>query len=488
MIACRWFTAASLVIVCACQKNAGPGDDPVALERRLRAHVNFLSSDELEGRGTPSRGLDAAAAYLESRLVEIGAEPVVNGSYRQKYRIGSYLPGEAKVTVKINGKPVDAKDYVFINVGRDPAKGPISLPLVEAGSGLVYEEKGIDELAKLDVRGKAVVVRKGAPWHLDASAVFGPDRAVGKLIAATVRGAELLVYLSEELDFCVEAECQFFKEMKQAPVGFVRDPMLKHASALNPILALRPKAYGSAPGSRIEIGIDAKVREADASNVLGLIGGTDSQLTKDHVLLTAHYDHLGSRPAKPGEDGIWNGADDNASGTAGVLEVAREVAQRPGKRSVLVFFTSGEGRGILGSAYYSAHPVIPISQIAVQLNLDMIGRSSGKVQAIAHHSPQLYRDAVAAGKAAGIEAIEDQQPSWRVTYLTDVYHFARAGVPGVEFFTGIHPDYHQPSDTAEKIHYREMVRIVAVASRMTRLYVDGKAKPAVERPKWFVTP
>jgi len=471
-----------LLAACASRQPAAPETNGAA--RRLSADVNYLAADELEGRGTPSRGLDLAALYLEAQLRAAGVAPAVDGSFRQSYTIGAYDPNTARVTVRINGKTVAPADYVFVNIGRDPAKGPISLALVDAGNGMVLEEKSVDDLSKLDIRGKAVVARKAAPWPLEPKSVFGPDRAIGKVMAATVRGAEMLVYLSEDLD-TGDAEAGFFHEMKSAPVAFVRQAGLTHASALNPILVLKPKAY--APGN-IEISIDTKVEEGRASNVLGRIEGSDPTLKNEWVVVSAHYDHLGSHAVPAGQDGIWNGADDNASGTAGILEIAREMARRPGKRSVLVFFTSGEDRGIFGSAFYSVKPVIAMKDVAAQINLDMIGRSHGKVEALAHGAPALYDLAVATGKRHSIEVIPDQQPTWRLLYLTDLYHFARAGVPGIHFFTGLHADYHQPSDTAAKIRYEEMARLAALAGEMARVYADGAPRPGFERPKWFVTP
>jgi Zn-dependent M28 family amino/carboxypeptidase len=265
-------------------------------------------------------------------------------------------------------------------------------------------------------------------------------------------------------------------------------------------LVLRPSVFSKAIGKNldelrpgplgagIEVRIDAAVREGQASNVLGKIEGTDPNLRNEWVVLSAHYDHIGAHEVPAGQDGVWNGADDNASGTAAVLELARRLARHPGKRSVLVFFTSGEDRGILGSAYYASQPLVPMDRVAVQINLDMIGRSEGKVQVIADNSQPLYEQAVQTAQAHGIEVIPDQQPTWRLVYLTDAYHFARSGIPYAFFFTGTHPDYHQPSDTADKIRYEELERIVETAADMTRFYAEGGARPRSERPKWFVTP
>ena len=466
---------------------SAPADAAAALNR-LRSDVTFLASDDLEGRGTPSRGLDLAALYLETQLQAAGVVPAASGSYRQVYTVGHYAPADARVVVRINGRTVNPGDYIFVNSGRDPARGPIALPLVEVGYGVVAEERNVDELAGRDLRGKAVVARKGAPWPVDPGTVFGPDRVVGKLIAAGARGAGLLVYLSEELDAGSDAESMLVRQMKGVPVAFLR-PEILHASAFIPGLLLRPKAYAAGGAGKIEVSISASVREARASNVVGKIEGTDPALRNEWVVVSAHYDHLGFRPAPAGEDGIWNGADDNASGTAAVLEIARQIARVPLRRSLLVLLVSGEENGLLGSAYYAANPVVAMKQVVAQINLDMVGRPEGnKVEAIAHVSPALFEQGVRAGKSRGVAVVADQHPEWRALYLTDTYAFARAEVPCIHFSTSLHSDYHQPSDTADKIRYAEMARIAAAAAEMARVYLDGAPRPTFQRPKWFVTP
>jgi Zn-dependent M28 family amino/carboxypeptidase len=334
--------------------------------------------------------------------------------------------------------------------------------------------------------------------------VFGADRAMGKLLASTARGARMLIYVSPELDQGEEAEAGFFRQMKSVPVGFLREPGLgpggQPASALNPVLVITPQALAEALGEslekfargplgkRVEIQIETPVREGRASNVLGKIEGADASLRDQWVALTAHYDHLGSHQVPPGQDGVWNGADDNASGTSVVLEMARRLAASPPRRGVLVLFTSGEDRGLFGSAFYALQPVVPMDRVVVNVNVDMVGRSQGQVQAIADGAPQLFEKAVELGRKHSIQVIPDQQPHWRVSYLIDSYHFLRFGVPAVFFFTGTHPDYHQPSDTADKIHYAEMAKILETAAELTRFYADGAAKPDFRRPDWFLTP
>ena len=500
-----WFAVLPLLCGVACRQTPAPPIPAATAAPRLEADVRFLSDDALEGRGTPGRGLDTAAAYLETQLRLAGVRPGTPDGYRQWYRTGDYSPAQAKVTVEIAGRMLPASSYVFINFGRDPAPGPIDLELVNAGDGVVAEEKKVNHLEGLDLRGKAVLARKGADWTPDPQAVFGSDRAMGKVLATTARGAQLLVYASPDLaTAAADAEAGFFAQMKDAPVGFVREPGLgpggQPLSALSPLLIVTPQVLlqtlGSPPeqlprgalGKRVAIRIAAPIRDGRASNVLGRIEGANPALRDQWVVLTAHYDHLGSHEVPAGQDGIWNGADDDASGTAAVLEMARRLAASPPQRSVLIFFTSGEDRGLFGSAFYALHPLVPMDRVVVNVNMDMIGRSQGQVQAIAHGAPSLYQKAVELGRAHQIQVVEDQQPLWRVSYLIDSYHFLRFNVPAIFFFTGVHPDYHQPSDTADKIRYPEMARIVDLAAGLTRHWADGAPKPDFQRPAWFVTP
>jgi hypothetical protein len=469
------------------------------LSRRLQADIEFLASPELEGRGTPSRGLDVAALYLETRLRALGAQPAAGGSYRQTYRLGEYRPGAARVTALLAGNELALEDYVFWNISRDPAGSPFRLPLVSAGQGVSAPDRGVEDLSGLKLEGTAAVVAKGAPWALDPDKVFGPDRALGKIVSTTVRGARMLVYLSDDLDSEADEESRFFAQMKEATVSFLRESGVGHASALSPVLIVRRAAFERALGrpvalaergpigADLEIRMDAEVREGRAANVVAVLPGGDPGLRHEYVLLSAHYDHLGARETEDGKK-LWPGADDNASGVAGVLEIVRRLASRPRKRSVLIFFGSGEERAILGSAYYNAHPLVPMDRIGVQLNIDMIGRSDGTIQGVADGSPELFAAAARCAEARGIEMVADRQPDWRLVYLTDTYHFARAGTPFLFYFTGFHNDYHQPSDSPEKIQYPEMGRIVKAAGDLARHYAGGAPLPRFERPAWFITP
>ena len=199
------------------------------------------------------------------------------------------------------------------------------------------------------------------------------------------------------------------------------------------------------------------------SNVIGLVRGADEKLRDEFVVFSAHYDHVGIFAPVAG-DSIYNGADDNASGTAAILELAEAFYSLPEdvrpRRSLLFLLVSGEEKGLLGSAYFSEHPTVSLSQVVANINIDMIGRSdSSRVQAIAPGAESLYKTVLSVNKHIGLNVLPDQQPQMRLIYLSDQYQFVRNDIPAVFFFTGLHPDYHQPSDEFDKVNFIDCEKI-----------------------------
>jgi peptidase M28-like protein len=490
-------------------------DEAAARRARVESTIRFLADDLLEGRGTPGRGLDIAAVYLAAELQAAGLAPANGDSYFQSYQVKEFLPGAAHYEITLAGKRLEPAEFILVPFGLDPAQ-PLRADLVFAGYGVVAPERKVNDLAGVDVRDRAVVALLGAPWPLDPQAAFGYDRAVGKSIETFIRNGKLLVYVTSELDppDTTSTEVVLMEEGKNVPAAMLADFRGGSSMGLGSTLAITPAAFDRTLGpvvgntyaelqvlaakgklkarpipAQVELKVVAEVKTAEARNVVGMIRGSDPTLREEWVVMTAHYDHLGQKEVPAGEDGIWNGADDNASGTAAILEIARAIARGPApRRSLLVLFMSGEERGLLGSAHYSQHPLVPYDRVVLDLNVDMVGRSTGKVQGIAPTCAPLFEETVAIGKEHGIAVDPDQQLSWRVAYLTDSYHFTRFDVPAIEFFTGMHADYHQPSDSVEKIRYAELGRILAVMEGLTRRYVDGAPKPKVTRPAWFLTP
>lgn len=509
----------ALASLCACATAERPREEATAAassgaRQRLDATIRFLADEQLEGRGTPSRGLDIAALYLAAELRAAGWQPGQDGSYLQTYETLGYSPAEAKTRVLLNGHELKPTEFVFQNRGIDPATTPRRYDLMFGGHAIVWPERGVDQLGGADLRGKAVIALKGGPWPFETNALpLLPDHFIGKGVQAMVRNAAASIYVTDEFGRLdrpgemrtLQMRSKFQVSMLAAGAGRATPPWA-------PIVAISPEVFDrelaevaggtydqwqerltksdSHPrtiDAGVEIQIDVPTSRASASNVVATLPGSD--LNDEWVVLMAHYDHLGTRDAKPGEDRVYHGADDNASGSAAVLEVARRLASggKP-RRSVLCLLTSGEERYLLGSAWYTLHPIAPIEKIAAYINVDMVGRSAGDVSAIAALSPEMAAAMTEAGAGRGIRVGPDPKPEVRSIYLTDSYSFARLDVPGVHLFTDFHADYHQVTDTADKIRLDELVRISQVIEEVASRFAHGAKKVAVKRPAWFLTP
>jgi hypothetical protein len=510
-----------MAVSCACA-TAGHAPEATTLaasaevRRRLDATSRFLADDQLEGRGTPGRGLDLAALYLVAELRAAGWLPVGNGSYLQTYEALEYSPAQARTRVVLNGQELGPTEYLFVNRGIDPAATPRRHDLLFAGPGAVWQERAVDQLAGADLRGKAVVALKGSPWPFDPNAiVFQPDHVVGKGIQAMARNAALLVYVTDEFGKPENSgEVRGLLARSRMPVSMLATDAGRAVPPWAPIVAIPPsvfdRALARAAGgtfaewqdrlargsiaprpleARIEVEIDAQPKRARASNVVAVLPGTDPALRDEWLVMMAHYDHLGMREAEPGKDRVYHGADDNASGVAVVLEAARRLAAGPKpRRSVLCLLTSGEERFLLGSTWYTLHPVAPMDRVTAYVNVDMVGRSSGGVSAIATLSPAMATAVADAGGRKGIRVDPEARPELRSIYLIDGYPFARLDVPGVDLFTDFHADYHQVTDTADKIRLDELVRVTAVVADVVEAFAQGAPKAEVRRPSWFLTP
>ena len=482
-------------------------------QQRVEATMRFLADDLLEGRGTPSRGLDISALYLANELREAGWEPANQGSYLQTYALRTFSPQDSQYTISINGVQLKSDEYIFAPFAVDPAQAPFEYDLVFAGYGIFAPEKDVDDFEGIDLKGKAVVSLRGAPWELIPHVMHAYDRVIGKMVHVTVRQGALLVYVSHEFEPPASAEVNLLRDYSHITQAYMPEFEGKPTCGLGPVLVLTPAAFDKVLGevtggtyeewqdrlpkkkfksqdlqASVKINIETSTLKNKASNVVAMLRGNDPSRKDEWIVLTAHYDHLGKMAVPEGQDGIWNGADDNASGTAAILEIARRLKQGPPpRRSVLTVFTSGEELGLLGSAYYAKHPIIPMDQVIANINVDMIGRSQGIAYALATGSENLFNKTAAIGEKSAITIKPDPFPAWRIVYFVDSYHFARFNIPFVEFFTDFHPDYHQPSDEIRHIRFEELGEIMEVIFELTNHYAQGGTKPAFQRPAWFLT-
>ncbi len=249
-------------------------------------------------------------------------------------------------------------------------------------------------------------------------------------------------------------------------------------------VSTEPAVESGESGARVQLSADLRVETLAAPNVLGILRGSDRRLKEEYVVVSAHMDGLGVGAPVDG-DSIYNGADDNASGTAAVLEVAEAMAAlaRPPKRSIAFLAVSGEEKGLLGSSWFVDHPPIPLAKVIANLNIDMVGRNWEDTIAVVgkpYSSLGALVDSVAAAHPElKLSVVGDLWPREGFFFRSDHFNFARKGIPALFFFNGVHEDYHQPSDEVDKIKFGKAARISRLIFEVALAVANG-----AEPPRW----
>ena len=466
-----------------------------------RPHVVALAGERQEGRLTGSNGERLAADYLISQLKRIGARPLPN---QKDYR----LPFEFTAGTKDGGSRLSVANRTFaqrtdIQALSFSDNGEVSGQVVFAGYGIVVPDSqdfGYDSYATLDVKDKVVVVLRYFPEDADQKtrgilARYSGERF--KAMAARQHGAKALLIVTGPRSPNAGETMPMTFDTALAGSGIVAASISGAVGAA--ILAStgkslediqrsfdsgNPHAAGfEVPQATVTVAANVIREKRIGYNIAGYLpSGPGMKVDKPWIALGAHYDHLGR-----GENGnslagndergrVHFGADDNASGSAAVLAVGELFSTGPRRRNVLLAFWSGEELGLIGSAAFVNAPPVALSDIAAYFNFDMVGRMQDNkltVQA-AGTSPVWARTIEQANVAAGFDLVLQQDPY----QPTDVANFNGAGVPCLNFFTGTHTDYHKPSDTADKIQYEDLDRIVAFAAQVARRVGDSEEPPA----------
>ncbi|GBC77283.1 Aminopeptidase YwaD [bacterium HR08] len=484
------------------------GEDPRDREgaaitaEEIRAHVRFLASDDLRGRAAGTEGADRAARYIAEAFRRYGLKPVGDdGTFEQRFTfVARVVPGPTN-WLRMRTREGD-RDFAF---GRDfvplafSSSGAIEGEVVFVGYGLSAPELGYDEYANIEVSGKILLVLQGGPDDRDPHGRFHAHRAPQRKIAtAREKGARGIIFIAAEekaeddrlaalgYDHLFgDAGLPVLLLGRAAAVGLMR--------AAGEDLAERERALASTPtpraftlsGVRLVGYVDVKKEMRQTANVVGLLEGNDPVLKDEVIIIGAHYDHLGlggEHSLAPDQVGaVHNGADDNASGVAGLLELAQALAavRSSLRRSILFIAFSAEELGLLGSHHYVKHPILPLERTIAMLNFDMIGRlrESGVI---------VYGVGTSPFWASALErANEAIRLSLRVREdgvgPSDHTSFYLRGVPVLHFFTGVHEDYHKPSDDAEKIVAEGTERIISLAYALVRELDRQPARPAFVR-------
>lgn len=490
---------------------------------KLQQHVSYLASDALDGRRTGTAGANDAARYIAGEFARLGLRPGTSGpaSRRGSQMMARYLQSFPYVA----GVELGQKNEIVVGSQRlglrdewtplgSSANANVSGSLVFVGYGIKAAELNHDDYQGLPVSGNIALALAGTPDGENPHGQFFRFTDVRwKAIAARDAGAKALLVISGEPDFKQErlARINYDNLAGEAglPIAVVSQQALAKLApgvdveqldlgALRKLAAAKQQSSVKPIAGPVTVTTDVVRKSVPAYNVIGILDGSDPSLKSEAIVIGAHYDHLGrggegSLAPRSGE--IHHGADDNASGTAGLLELARMFAsERPRPKRTIVFIAfGGEEEGLLGSNYYVNHPVSPLAKTVAMLNMDMIGRMKDRKLVIGGvGSAKEWREIIAQGTA-------DATRSFDLTLNEDGFgpsdhsSFYGKQIPVLFFWTGTHNDYHKPSDTFEKINYADQTRIVNLVAYVVRnldtaaqrvTYTTAKA-PATPRTGGF---
>jgi len=453
----------------------------------IRRRIGIIADDSMRGRDTPSPELEEVAAYIASEFRRIGLKPGGdNGTFLQRYALNRVqFVAESSVALVHGGGDATlayGRDFVFADNMFENGDYAGELVLLTGALGAPTQ---MDTAA---LAGKMVVVAtrirnraerqrllawrpagvigltsaSDSLWTVaversNRSQMQDPSRPIGSPLVLSVRSAKLAPILTR-----LGADSSAVQQASEAPLA----AQTLRGAQLHVHARLRAVEHNSAP------------------NVVGILEGSDPRLKREYVVLSAHMDHVGvGRPVNG--DSIYNGADDDASGTIAVVEAAEAFAQlqpRP-KRSIIFLTVSGEEKGLWGSAYFADHSPVPVADIVADLNTDMVGRNwKDTIVVIGKEHSDLGATLNRVGAAhpeLRMQPIDDIWPQENFYFRSDHYNFARKGVPILFFFNGTHADYHRPSDSVDKIDAEKESRIVKLV-----FYLGLDVANAADRPKW----
>jgi hypothetical protein len=496
---------------------------------RLRGDLTFLASEPLAGRMSLERGSDVAIQYIASEFAKSGLKPLAGDSYLQPITLIEYH-ADTKATHLTLTRSGTGTHYHRLTdfFSSFPYDVTVKAPVVFAGYGITAPEFSYDDYAGIDARGKIVLVFDHEPQETDPRSIFnglGNTRhansrlkilnaqkhgAVGILVASEPNrkhGAllDMLLHNPVILDRLTRFPSQAIADDEaRIPLAIVNDALAANllatcgrtASQLQSSIdaTLKPASV-ALPDTQIEMQlVNTDSRRAVTANVVGLVEGSDPALKAETIVFSGHYDHDGVFDGK-----MYPGADDNGSGTVGVIELARAFAMNPAKpkRSILFAVFAAEERGLLGSYYYAQHPLRPLSNTRAVINFDMIGRNearsaqteglikiaddtSNELNLIGTINSPDYRSAVEReNRSTGLllNYKWDEDSALNVFQRSDQFPFSLFDIPAVWWFTGFHPDYHQPTDTVERINFVKMEKILRLAYLTGWSFADASTNP-----------
>ncbi len=463
----------------------------------LKQHLSILASDEMEGRETGTAGNEKAAKYLSDKMEQMGLQTVTSdGTYYQPISMQSQR--WEKIDMTINGKEYrHIWDFFALHEGNSGTEDLSENEIIFVGYGIADEN--LDNYKKTDVSGKTLLMYGGEPMDENGHSIITGSSAAStwttdpfrKINLAKEKGAEMVYIISENFKEKIADNRRFLMgpQVSLKPPGelessdekfryiFINPEMAKNmvGKKLKKVKKYRKKnaRKKSTKGFVIPVDIDGhmikRAQVKTTANVVGVLPGKSKK--QEYIIVTAHFDHLGKR----GND-IFNGADDNGSGTSAVLELIEAFTTASAfdlgpERSIIFLLVSGEEKGLLGSKFYTDYPLIPLDQTMVNVNIDMIGRVD-KLHDDPNYVYVIGSDRLSTTLHEVNEMVNSQYENLqldykynakddpnRYYYRSDHYNFAVKGIPAIFFFNGTHDDYHRPSDTIEKIDFDKMSKI-----------------------------
>jgi Zn-dependent M28 family amino/carboxypeptidase len=499
---------------------------------RWWAHVRYLADDKLQGRLTGSPGYSSAAAYVADRFKEYGLAPAGTSGYVQpvRFEVQRVVAAESSLALARGGREE------ALSIGRDallssrnPQPKAVAAPLAFVGYALHLPEAGYDDFAGQNLAGKVVVYVNGGPGDIPAAlkshARAAPEFA--KALEQTGALGAIGIPNPRSMDIPWERMALSASQpgMRIAEAALQDSHRPTFSALFNPasadklfagsghtIAELLALAAAARPLPRFALAVELRAKvvttteQVEAPNVVGLLPGSDPRLQDQVVVLSAHLDHLGVGEPIRG-DSIYNGAMDNASGVASLLEIARalhdagERGHKP-RRSLLFLALCGEEKGLLGSRYFAGHPTVAASALAADLNIDMFlplyPLHYLTVEGLDESS--LGDDARAVGAAAGVEVVPDRFPDRNAFIRSDQYSFIRSGIPALAFSFGAAPGspeekmrkdwltnrYHAPSDDVDQpVDLAAAVKFNQIILALAERVADEEARPAWKPTSFF---
>lgn len=484
-ILCAVFSVVMFSASCSTGRNGHVNSDITVDE--LKYHVQFLASDSLKGRASGSEGNNIAAKYVAEEFKSYGLLPKGDeGSYDQSFEVVAEVKAGDKNLLSINGQTFElGKDFQPLVFSMDTiAEGQV----ISVGYGIAAED--YNDYQSVNVAEKIVLVMRESPDADNPHSKFYHESAVRRkaAVAAEKGAVGLLIYsATEDDDELIPLNYDNTSSNYGIPVFSIRRNVAmqllgmdsaKLAGYQNRLNAKSPFSIVTQATAKMQSQVEFIRKKTN--NVLGYLEGSDANLKNEVIIVGAHYDHLGMGGGTSlyrGEPAVHNGADDNASGTAAILEIAQKLASARSqlKRSVLVIGFSGEEMGLLGSKYFVEHPTVDLKSVAVMFNFDMVGRLRDKkliVNGIGT-SPVFRHLVNSMSDTARIIPVLKEDGNGPSDYA----EFYRKDIPVIAFFTNTHEDYHKPTDDADKINYDGQAAIATLGYELITTLASDSVRP-----------